>query len=99
MKRLAADSEMAALRRFTLKSDQDPAISWLKTAASELIQTATGKELVMEDSSVSESQANGLAEGTVKSTTRFIRSLRWAVEQLHGVKLDSASSVAPVAGW
>ena len=64
-----------------------------KTAASRLVQTATGKELVNDDSLVGVSQANGLAEGAVKDFKGVIRSMRWTVEQLHGVVLDSAGPV------
>ena len=49
----------------------------------------------MEESQVGDSQANGLAEGAATRTEGFTRSLRWAVEQQHGVTLDSASPAIP----
>ena len=93
---------MVPWKRSTLKSDQGPAILAMKTAASGLVQAdeeavgeraATGKTVVTEGPLVRESQANGLTEGAVKESKGFIRSLRWAVEQLHGVVLDSATLV------
>lgn len=83
--RLAAELAMVPWDRFTLKSDQEPAIMMLKAAAAKIVQSATGKAIVMEDSPVGESQSNGLVEGAVKEVKGIIRSLRWAVEQLHGV--------------
>ena len=49
----------------------------------------------MEDSLVGESQAHGLAEGAVKEVKGAIGSLQWAAEQVHRVKLDSASRIVP----
>ena len=76
-KRVVAELMMVPRKRFTLKYDQEPAISASKTA--------TGKEMVMGDFAVEESHANGLAEGVVKEPKGVIRSLRWTSEQLLGV--------------
>ena len=61
---------MVSRQCFTLKSDQEPAILSLKTAASRHVQATPVKEIVMEDSSVGESQARGLADGAVRWTRR-----------------------------
>ena len=94
-KRLAAELGQVPWTRFTLKSDQEPAIMALKTAAARLVQAATGKEVVLEESPVSDSSANGLAENAVKEVKGVIRSLRWAFDELHGIKLDVQSPVLP----
>ena len=76
-------------QRFTLKSDQEPAILALKAEAVKIVQSVTGKDIVLEESPVGDSQSNGLAEGAVKEIKGVVRSLRWALEELHGVKIES----------
>ena len=95
MKRLAEELAMIPWKGFTLKSDQEPAILALKAAAVKIVQNATGKEIVMEESPVGDSQSNGLAENAVKEVKGIVRSMRWAFDELHGVKLDVSSSVLP----
>ena len=54
---------------------------------------SNGKEIVMGDPPVEESQAKGSAERAVKESKRVIRFLRCAVDQLHGIVLNFASLV------
>jgi hypothetical protein len=95
VKRLAEELALAPWRGFTLKSDQEPAIIALKTAAVKIVQGATGKEIVMEESPVGDSQSNGLAENAVKEIKGIVRSMRWAYDEMHGVKLSVSSPVLP----
>ena len=94
-KRLAAELAALPWQRFTLKSDQEPAILALKAEAVRIVQSVTGKEVVLEESPVGDSQSNGLAEGAVKEIKGVVRSLRWALEELHGVKIEVSSPVLP----
>ena len=48
-----------------MKHDQEPAILFLKVEAVRIVQSVTGREVVLEESP-GDSQANGLAEGAVK---------------------------------
>ena len=59
------------------------------------MQSVTGKEVVLEESLMGDSQSNGLAEGAVKEIKGVVRSLRWALEELHGVKIEVSSPVLP----
>ena len=94
-KRLAVELAMVPWTRFTLKSDQEPAILALKTEALKCLKVLAAKEVVLEESPVGDSQSNGLAEMAVREVKGVVRSLRWALEELHGMKISSASAVLP----
>jgi hypothetical protein len=53
------------------------------------------KEVVLEELPVGDSQSNGLAEMAVREVKGVVRSLRWALEELHGVKIENSSAVLP----
>ena len=75
-KRLAPELAALPWQRFTLKADQEPAILALKADAVRIVQSVTGKEVVLEESPVCDSQSNGVAEGAVKDIKGVVRSLR-----------------------
>ena len=94
-KRLAVELAALPWPRFILKSDQEPAILALKAEALKVLMVLAEKEVVLEESPVGDSQSNGLAEMAVREVKGVVRSLRWALEELHGMKIGNSSAVLP----
>jgi hypothetical protein len=94
-KRLAVELAMLPWTRFIFKSDQEPAILALKAEALKILKVLAAKEVVLEESPVGDSQSNGLAECAVREVKGVVRSLRWALEELHGMKVENTSTVLP----
>ena len=94
-KRLAVELAMLPWPRFILKSGQEPAILSLKAEALKILSVIANKEVVLDESPVGDSQSNGLAESAVREIKGVVRSLRWALEELHGVKVENSSPVLP----
>jgi hypothetical protein len=77
--------------RLLSKSDQEPAIVALKTAAARRLRAQHGIEVEINESLAYDSQSNGRAESAVKECKGVIRSLKFAVEELHGITLGQDS--------
>eukprot|EP00974_Lingulodinium_polyedra_P085576 8288154-Lingulodinium_polyedra.AAC.1 len=69
--------------RFICRSDNEPAILDLKARASALARERHGFDIVPESSPEGDSAANGLAEGSVRDVKAQVRTIRYAIEQLH----------------
>ena len=94
-KRLGHELAMVPWNRFVLKSDQEPAIVSLKNEAVKVMMKLNGKSVVLEESPVGDSESNGLAEGAVKEAKGVIRSLRFSLEDLHGIEISHSSAILP----
>ena len=91
IKRLGERIDEAGYRRIILKSDDEPSIVALKSAAK-----LEGKaEVMMEESPVGDSPSNGLAENAVKMIQGLVRTLVDALEGKYGVKLPSDHPAFP----
>ena len=70
-----------------MKTDQEPAILEVKREAGKLAREEGGIEIVPEESQAYVSPTNGIAEQAIQAIERKVRTLKFSVEQLHGVKL------------
>ena len=70
-----------------VKTDQEPAILEVKREAAKLVREEGGIEIVPEESQAYVSPTNGIAEQAIQAIERKVRTLKFSVEQLHGVKL------------
>ena len=70
-----------------IKSDNEPAIVDLKHQAARRLQADHGISVTFEESPVSDSQSNGLAELAVREVKGLARTLKHYVEEMHGITL------------
>ena len=82
--------------RLILKSDDEPAILDVKRAAMAIARARHGFDIMPESSPVGDHESNGLAEGAVRDVKAQCRTLRFAVEELHGIKVSPRH---PILAW
>ena len=82
--------------KLILKSDDEAAIKELKREAVKLAREEVNVEVVMEESMDYVSETNGPVEQAVRQIEDKIRTLKFAMEEMHGTKVDSD---APVLKW
>ena len=82
--------------KLILKSDGEPAIKELKREAVKLAREEVNIEVVMEESMEYVSETNGPVEQAVRAVEDKVRTLKFAVEEMHGVKIESD---APIFKW
>ena len=78
-----------------VKTDQEPAILEVKREAAKLVRDEGGIEVVPEESQAYVSPTNGIAEQAIQAIERKVRTLKYSVEQLHGVKLPPNHAILP----
>jgi hypothetical protein len=79
-----------------LKTDNEPAILELKHEAVRLGREEINVEIIMEESRDYVSETNGPVELAVRQVEEKIRTLKFAVEEMHGVKIEDDH---PVLKW
>ena len=86
-----------------VKSDNEPALRDLVEAWAKLRAAEGGGKMVMENSPVGSSQSNGVVERGIQAVQGMIRTLRSALEDRWGVKLEVDHVVwtwlVEYAGW
>ena len=86
-----------------VKSDNEPALVSLVEAWGKLRAAKGGKRMVIEHSPVHSSKSNGVVERAVQAVQGMIRTMRSALEEKWGAKLDVAHPIwtwmAEYAGW
>jgi len=85
----------AGQTKLILKSDREPAILDLKTQASAVARARHSLDIIPEESPEYEHQANGAAEVAVREVKAQARSLRFAVEELHGCIIGPEHVILP----
>ena len=92
---LARQMSLAGHRRYVFLSDGEPAIlDYSRTVAKQLAKL-TDAECAPETSSKGDSACNGLAELAVKEVKAKVRTLAYAVQVLHGIKLHPGHVAVP----
>ena len=81
--------------RFILKCDQEPAIISLVDTVRNVLAEEHGRDIAVEHSPVSASQSNGFIEGAVRIIKGMVRTLRYSVEELHGVRVGTSRQILP----
>ena len=94
-KALAAKLAATGLSSLILRSDQEPAIIELKRTAAKICREEHGMEVILEESPVAESQSNGAAEEACRTVKGMTRTLRHALETLHGLSIGPAHPILP----
>eukprot|EP00973_Karenia_brevis_P075300 10461374-Karenia_brevis.AAC.1 len=69
------------------RSDGEPAIVALKRESAKICRESCGMEADLEETAIGDSDANGLAEVSVKECKAKIRTRKDAAEKLHGTTL------------
>ena len=77
----------SGLPKLILRTDNEPAILELKRAAVKLAREEVSVEVIPEESTEYVSQTNGFVEQAVQAIERKVRTLKFSVEDLHGVTL------------
>jgi hypothetical protein len=83
--------ERVGYKKIIMKSDNEPASLALKEA----VRRESHVEIVMEESSVGDDQANALAENTVKNVQGQFRVIKDVLENRHGRQVDGEHPVVP----
>ena len=94
--RLAEEIVKSGFPRIILKSDGEPAIIEMKREAVKRAREEVAVEVIFEESHAYVSQTNGVVEQAVGAIEAKTRTLKFATEELHGVKLEPNS---PVLTW
>ena len=76
-----------------LKTDNEPAILELKREAVKIAREEVNMDIIPEESMDYVSQTNGPVEATVKQVEDKARTLKFSVEQMHGVKFEDNHAV------
>jgi len=79
-----------------VKTDNEPAILELKREAVKLAREEVNVEIILEESMDYVSETNGPCEIAVKQVEEKVRTLKYGVEMMHGVKLPDDH---PVLKW
>ena len=91
------------LEKVTIKTDNEPALVAVADQVGRLRAAKGGKGMVVEHSPVHSSKSNGIVERAVQSVQGMVRTMRSAVEEKWGVKLEVEHVVLPwlveYAGW
>ena len=91
------------LEQVTMKTDNEPALVAVAENVGRLRAAKGGVGMVVEHSPVHSSKSNGIVERAVQSVQGVIRTMRSAVEEKWGVKLEVDHAVWPwlveYAGW
>ena len=86
-----------------VKSDNEPALVSLVEAWGKLRAARGGQRMVVEHSPVHSSKSNGVVERAVQGVQGMIRTMRSALEEKWGIKLDVVHPIwawiAEYAGW
>ena len=94
--RLAEEIVKSGFPRIILKSDGEPAIVEMKREAVKRAREEVAVEVILEESHAYVSQTNGVVEQAVGAIEAKTRTLKFATEEMHGVKLEPNS---PVLTW
>jgi hypothetical protein len=83
------------LEKMTMKTDNEPALVAVVDQVGRLRAAKGGKGMAVEHSPVHSSKSNGIIERAVQSVQGVIRTMRSALEEKWGVKLDAEHMVWP----
>ena len=91
------------VEQVTMKTDNEPALVAVVDEIGRLRAARGGRGMTVEHSPVHSSSSNGIIERAVQSVQGLVRTLRSAVEEGWGVKLEVDHKVWPwlveIAGW
>ena len=93
---------LAGHRRMILKCDSENAMLAFKRGVGKILQEKFGQEVVPEDAYTGKtsSQSNGLAEHAVNEIKGKVRSLKGALEEFLGIKVEvNHPSLTWLVGW
>ena len=82
-------------KKLIIRSDGEPSIVDLKSAAARRAVATLGVEVPTEETPVGDSGANGLSEEAVRTCKAKVRTLRHATEKLHGCKIGETHNSLP----
>ena len=83
------------LEKVTMKTDNEPALVAVVDQVGRLRAAKGGKGMAVEHSPVHSSKSNGIIERSVQSVQGMIRTMRSALEEKWGVKLEAEHRVWP----
>ena len=85
----------SGVKKFFVRSDNEKALKALISRSSLAVLHDRGVQAVADPAPEGDSNANGLAEGAIKELKAKVRTLKFALEQLLNVRIDSSHQCLP----